>query len=201
MKETTSAALLMKLRREHGWTQQMLAEKLHVSDRTISKWECGKGLPDITLLKELSSLYQIPLEHLLTGELFEQQRYAGDMRHTKFYVCPNCGHMMFSTGDIETICCGRKQMAEPITESMDHEVKGSVIDGEIYISMTHEMSKHHYISFAALVHMDRVHVIKLYPQQMMELRFPFTRKGDLFVFCNQHGLMKYAITDIMQLEP
>lgn len=55
---------LKNLRKEHGITQENLAEKLHVSRQTISNWENGNTLPDIENLKLLSQFYHIPLSYL-----------------------------------------------------------------------------------------------------------------------------------------
>ncbi|OQO69042.1 transcriptional regulator [Enterococcus villorum] len=57
---------LKRLRKEHGLTQENLAEKLHVSRQTISNWENGNTLPDIENLKLLSQYYHVPLSFLFT---------------------------------------------------------------------------------------------------------------------------------------
>ena len=49
--------LIQKLRKERGWTQKYLADKMNISDRTVSKWERGLGLPDVGLLKNLSDIF------------------------------------------------------------------------------------------------------------------------------------------------
>jgi len=61
--------LISRLRRKKGFTQQALGDKLGVSYKTISKWECGKGLPDISMLKEISLIFGITTDELLSGEL------------------------------------------------------------------------------------------------------------------------------------
>ena len=52
------------------------------------------------------------------------------------------------------------------------------------------MTKSHYLTFAAYVSYDRVLVIKLYPEQGAEIRFPRYYGGKLYVGCNQHGLQE-----------
>ena len=54
------------------------------------------------------------------------------------------------------------------------------------------MTKEHYISFVAYVIFDRVHLVKLYPEQNAELRIPIMQRGDLYIYCNKHGLMKQS---------
>ena len=49
-------AFLAQLRREKGWTQKDLAEKLYVSDKAVSKWERGLSVPDVSLLLPLAEL-------------------------------------------------------------------------------------------------------------------------------------------------
>lgn len=60
--------LIAERRLERGLTQAQLAEKLGVSNRTISKWECGKGFPDVSLLEPLSSELELSLQALISGE-------------------------------------------------------------------------------------------------------------------------------------
>ena len=64
--------LIAKLRKNKGYSQKELAEKLEVSPKTISKWECGNGLPDISILKKVSEILDITIEELLEGTLKNQ---------------------------------------------------------------------------------------------------------------------------------
>ena len=56
------------LRREKGWTQRELAAQLGVTDKAVSRWETGKGLPDISLLRPLSEALGVSVNELLSGE-------------------------------------------------------------------------------------------------------------------------------------
>lgn len=58
---------LMELRREKGWTQEEVAEKLGVSAQAISKWENDLSCPDILLLPEISKLYGVSIDELLSN--------------------------------------------------------------------------------------------------------------------------------------
>lgn len=60
------AANLSSLRSQRGWTQVELGEKLNYSDKTISKWERGESIPDAAILKEISRLFGVSLDTLLT---------------------------------------------------------------------------------------------------------------------------------------
>lgn len=59
---------LKKLRTEKGLTQQQLAEKLNVSARSVSRWENGNNMPDLSIIVELSDFYEIDIRELLNGE-------------------------------------------------------------------------------------------------------------------------------------
>ena len=61
-------SLLKELRKEHGLTQEQLAEKLGVTNRTVSRWETGTNVPDLDILIDLSEFYQIDVRELLNGE-------------------------------------------------------------------------------------------------------------------------------------
>lgn len=62
-------------RKNKNYTQKQLADILHVSDRTISKWECGKGFPEVTLLLPLCNELDITVNELLSGERLEKGEY------------------------------------------------------------------------------------------------------------------------------
>ena len=68
---------LQALRKQKGLTQQDLAEKLFVTRTAISKWELGKGYPNIESLKQISKLFEITVDELLSTDeilnLAEQQ--------------------------------------------------------------------------------------------------------------------------------
>lgn len=68
MNEVKVGAFLSAKRKEKGWTQADLASRLHLSDRTISKWERGKGLPDVAILPDLAKELGITVDELICGE-------------------------------------------------------------------------------------------------------------------------------------
>lgn len=62
-------------RKKKGYTQKQLAEKLQISDKTISKWECGNGFPEVSLLLPLCSELDITVNELLSGEKVSEEDY------------------------------------------------------------------------------------------------------------------------------
>ena len=72
--------LIRRLRQENAMTQLQLARQLHISDKTVSKWERGLGCPDVSLLEALSRLFGVDTERLLEGELGENARSGGNMK-------------------------------------------------------------------------------------------------------------------------
>ena len=72
MRQTDTGALIAQLRKEQGLTQKQLAEQLHISDRTISKWERGPGFPDVSLLEPLADALHCSVVSLLEGRLVEE---------------------------------------------------------------------------------------------------------------------------------
>ena len=62
-------------RKSQNLTQIQLAEKLCITDRAISKWECGKALPDSSLMLELCEILKISVNELLTGEELNMNDY------------------------------------------------------------------------------------------------------------------------------
>lgn len=62
------SSFILNLRKENNMTQQELADKLHVTDKAVSKWETGRGLPDIGTLKDLAELFNVTEKEILNGE-------------------------------------------------------------------------------------------------------------------------------------
>lgn len=181
--------IILTLRKENQMTQKQLGETIHVSDKTISKWERGLGCPDVSLLKELSEVLQVNLEKLLAGDLEPNDCIGGNMKRIRFYVCPNCGNLLTSTGEAELSCCGRKLVAMKAKPSdEEHHLNVEIIEDEFYITFDHEMKKEHYLNFVAYVTCDRVMMVKLYPEQGSHVRIPRLRGGRLYFGCSQHGL-------------
>lgn len=73
MKSNKVGILIQKLRKENKLTQQKLADLLGVSPKTISKWETGTGLPDISFLRRICEIFNITIDELLEGKLNEQK--------------------------------------------------------------------------------------------------------------------------------
>ena len=67
MDQYVTGAVIKSLREKRRMTQAELAEKLNVSDKTVSKWENGRGYPDITLLEPIAESFGVSVTELLTG--------------------------------------------------------------------------------------------------------------------------------------
>ena len=154
------------LREKNGITQKELAEIIGVSDKTISKWETNKGLPDIGIIEELAKALRVSLPELFTGDLKTNENVSGNMKKIQFYVCPICGNVITAVGEGHFSCCGIT-LPKQESESMngEHSVFIETIDDEYSITMLHPMNKEHYVSFVAYVTSGSVEIVKLYPEQ------------------------------------
>ena len=75
MNQIKIGKFMSQLRKEKNMTQQVLADKIGVSFKTISKWENGRGMPELSLLKPLSDELGVSINELLSGERVEKERY------------------------------------------------------------------------------------------------------------------------------
>ena len=66
---------IAKIRKEKGMTQKQLAEELSVSDKAVSKWETGKGMPEVSLMQPLCAALGISVNELLSGERIAEENY------------------------------------------------------------------------------------------------------------------------------
>ena len=177
------------LRERKALTQKQLAEKLCISDKTISKWETGKGLPDISLLEDLARVLGVSLTELMTGDLQTNENRSANLRRMGFYVCPVCGNVITAVGKGSFSCCGIPlpvQEAQP--EDNAHTIIVEPVEDEICVTIAHPMTKSHYISFIAWVSNDRAELVKLYPEQDITVRFKKRGHGTVYAYCNRDGL-------------
>ena len=177
------------LREKRSIAQAELAERINVSSKTISKWETAKGLPDISLLQPLAQALRVSVIELMNGEHITNQNKSSNMMRTKFYVCPICGNVIHSTGNVVVSCCGITLPALEAEDSDDdHAVSIEYVEDEYFIEIHHPMTKEHYISFAAFVTSDRIQMVKFYPEGNAQTRMQLCGKGILYYYCNNHGL-------------
>lgn len=189
MNHYVTGETIRRLREERRMTQAQLAERLRVSDKTISKWETCRGLPDVTLLEPLAKALRISLPELLSGEQVVNGNRAANLLRSQLYVCPVCGNVIHGTGAALVSCCGitlPPLEAEEADEA--HTARRQEVDGEHYITLSHPMTKEHYISFLACKTPDRFELVKLYPEGACAARFYPRGGGLLFWYCNRHGL-------------
>ena len=197
MNNYVTGSTIKLLREKKGYTQRQLAEKLMVSDKAVSKWESGRGLPDISLIEPLAKTLGVSLAELFSGECVQNTNRHGNMQRGKFYVCPVCGNVIFSSGEGAFNCCGvQLPPLEAEKDEDEHAIATQTIEGELFVCMRHPMEKTHYISFFSLVTADRLQMIKLYPEQDAAVYLPkmspdiLLRKANkkLYYYCSMHGL-------------
>ncbi len=191
MNTYVTAGTIRKLREVRGLTQAELAEKIGVSSKTVSKWETGKGLPDISLLQPLAQTLGISVIELMNGEHVTNRNVSANMLRCRFYVCPVCGNVIYSTGNAVISCCGITLPAlEAETADEEHELTIENVEDEQFITVRHSMTKQHFISFAAFVTSDRIQLVKFYPEGNAETRIQLRGMGCLYYYCNRHGLFQ-----------
>lgn len=182
------------LREKKGLTQTELAESLGVSSKAVSKWETAKGLPDISLIEPLSQALSVSVMELMTGEPVINKNISSNILRSKFYVCPACNNVIRSVGDAVVSCHGITLPQLEAEETDDaHRITTQKVEDEHFVTVHHDMTKEHYISFVAYVACDRMQFVKFYPEGNAETRLNFRGSGFLYLYCNKHGLMKQKI--------
>ena len=189
MNQYVTGAVIRELREKSRMTQARLAEKLGVSDKTVSKWETAKGYPDITLLEPIAEAFRISVTELISGNTVFNSNVSANMLRSRFYVCPVCGNAIHSMGEAAIHCHGillTPLEAEPADER--HRLLIERVEDEYYVRIDHSMTKDHYISFAAAASSDEMQMVKLYPEGNAEARFKIRGVRRIFYYCNRDGL-------------
>ncbi|MBR6243128.1 MAG: helix-turn-helix domain-containing protein [Ruminococcus sp.] len=190
MDQIKTGELIKRLRTDMGLTQKQLAERISVSDKAVSKWETGSGCPDISLLSALAEVFGTDIQVLLSGEIDKNESEVGNMKKLKFYVCKDCGNIITATSEAAVTCCGNRLSAlEPQKAEESEMLKVEDIGGELYISSDHEMTKEHFISFAAYQSDNSFMMFKQYPEWNVQFTLPLYRSGRLVWYCTKCGLM------------
>lgn len=185
---------IKRLREKKKLTQKELAEKLMVSDKTISKWETNKGLPDLSILSELTNALSVSVPELLTGDVAVNKNISANMRRSRFYVCPICGNVIHAMGEGAFSCCGIRLPSQEAEEPDEqHRLYVEDVDGEMFVYLDHPMEKSHSISFMAYVTDCHIQMEKLYPEQAAQTHFRRAGRGTIFAFCNRHGLFSVKV--------
>ncbi len=211
MNNYVTGAVIKALREKKKMTQEELAQKIFVTSKAVSKWETGKGFPDIGLLESLGRALGVSVIELLSGESITNQNKACNMAKGKFYVCPVCGNIIHTTGEAVISCCGitlpalEAEETEAISAGptigsdststsnggdSNHALNIEVVEDEYFVTINHSMTKDHYISFIAAISDQGIQLTKLYPEGPAQARFKIAGLRKVFAYCNRHGLFE-----------
>ena len=194
MNPYVTGTMIKQLREGRGLTQQQLARELSVSDKAVSKWETGRGYPDISLMEPLAAALGVSVMELMSGEQAVNTNGAGNMQRLKIHVCPLCGNVIVSLGAAIISCHGILLPAlEPETLDEEHRPTIQRVEDEYFVSLPHEMTKTHHLSFLLAVRDEGWEVKKLYAEGPAEARFPVARTKCFYLYCNRHGLFRLPI--------
>ena len=195
MNQYVTGTVIKQLREKNNMTQFQLAETLGVSDKTVSKWETGKGYPDITLLEPIAEAFRISVTELISGNTIHNENVAANMLKSNFYVCPVCGNVIHTIGEASIHCHGIQLNPLDVEEIDDnHRISIERIEDEYFVSIDHSMTKEHYISIIAAISSDDIQLIKLYPEGKCEARFKIRGVRKIIFYCNRDGL--YSINPL-----
>ena len=191
MDNHVTGAVIKRLRENKKMTQEELAQKIFVTSKAVSKWETGKGFPDVGLLESLGKALDVSVIELLSGEDITNLNKSCNMAKGKFYVCPVCGNVIQTTGEAVISCCGiTLPPLEAEAPDEGHDLKVETVEDEYFVTMNHPMTKEHYISFIAAISDQGVQMVKLYPEGEAQARFKISRVRKLYAYCNRHGLFE-----------
>ena len=194
MDQYVTGAVIKELREKHNLTQAELAEKLNVSDKTISKWETAKGYPDISLLEPIAKVFGISVTELISGNAVSNMNVSANVLRSKFYVCPICGNSIYSMGEAVIQCHGII-LAPCQEEETDeyHKIFIERVEDEYYVRIEHDMTKQHYISFIVALASDKLQMVKLYPEENPEARVKINGVKKILFYCNRDGLFSINV--------
>ena len=192
MDNYVTGAAIKSLRETKRMTQEELAGRIHVSAKAVSKWETGKGFPDVSLLEPLAAALGISVIELLSGCTVRNRNRSANMMRCRLYVCPVCGNVIQALGETVVSCCGitlPPQEGEEMDE--EHRIRAEIVEDEYFVTVQHPMTKAHHISFLMAVSDRGTQFVHLYREENAEARFKISGVKALYAYCNRHGLFRY----------
>lgn len=194
MNQYVTGAVIKELRIRNNITQLQLADRLGVSDKTVSKWENGKGYPDITLLEPIAETLCVSVAELISGNPISNSNVSANMMKSHFYVCPICGNVIHSMGEAVIHCHGiLLQPEEDENTDEEHKIFVERVEDEYYVRIEHAMTKDHYISFIAAMSSDEMQMVKLYPEGEAQAHFKISGVKKIYFYCNRSGLFSITL--------
>lgn len=182
--------LIRSRRMELELTQKALADKMNISDKTVSKWERGLGFPDVNLIAELSEILSLSIESLISGKCSQNEFMEVNMKNSIYHVCRQCGSITVSTGKAEVTCCGEKLDPMEARKAADEQkLSVSPVENEWLVTGDCPMTKEDYVSFAAFFTSETMYMVKLYPEWDLCFRIPGRTSGKLVWYSKKQGLL------------
>ena len=195
MNSYVTGQAVRRLREEKKITQQQLADAIGVTPKAVSRWETGRGLPDISLLDPLAAAIGVSVAELMSGSEVKNRNVSANLLRGRFFVCPVCGNIIHAAGEAMISCCGiRLTPLVPQPADKDHAITIEPVEDEHFLTVSHPMEKDHFLSFLAWVTGDRIQLVKLYPEGNAETRLQLRGFGKLYLYCSRHGLMEQKRT-------
>lgn len=110
MEKKTIGSFMAALRKANGLTQQQVADKLNVSNKTVSKWECDEGYPEITMLPVIAEIYSVTVDELLRGEKLHAEKEDSSNNNKKsekqaLYLFKTSSDKYYTLSSVSLILC------------------------------------------------------------------------------------------------
>jgi DNA-binding XRE family transcriptional regulator len=123
----------------------------------------------------------------------ENRNVSADCRRGAFYVCPTCGNVVWSMGEVTANCCGN--VLDPLALVRDAgalQAKVEVADGCTRVCIDHPMTKGNHLLFIAAIGDDLVRIKRLYPEQEARAEFPLQGPCKVYAYGKDCGLVLLA---------
>lgn len=191
MDQSVIGAIIRREREARGMTQAQLAQRLMVSEKAVSKWETGKGFPDVTMLEPIAAALGISAIELMRGQAVCNRNRAANLMRTRFYQCPACGNLLTASGDAVISCCGTV-LAPLEAREMDaeHAISLDVVEDEYYVSLAHDMTREHQIVMLAGLWEGGMQLVRLYAEGPAGARLKISTTREVYALCSRHGLFR-----------
>ncbi|MFR3752081.1 MAG: XRE family transcriptional regulator [Enterocloster sp.] len=166
----------------------------HQRQDYFQMWNAAPDAPDVSLLYgNFLTFLGKNIGKILLGDLEPNKKDGGNMKRIKLCMpcLRKCNIQHRHGGNLllrQEIKCPESQARGPFPQRVCKSVRAIITS-----LLEHDMEKQHYITFMAYAVYDRVLLMKLYPEQAAQVRFPRSGHGVLYICCNSHGLFSVSL--------
>ncbi len=180
-RNNSGALILKKIRMHLGFTQEKLANKIGISNQTVSAWECGKREIPLEDLRNIFKMFNLDIKDFIN-------LVPSTVDCTHVLYCKICGSIHINTYPVPLNCCGHKTCEIENLEEISCPYRVSEESGIVYVTIDTSQYKNHHVQYIAYISKSGAEVKFTPAIALPQAEFKYNPESKLYAFRNSLGL-------------